>query len=502
MTQNKIDPQLVELNDLLTELERRKKYNKLAFSFPDAGPYRRALYSKFTEFFRAGNLYRERLLLAANRVGKTFACAYESTLHLTGIYPVWWEGKRFTSPISMWAAGKTNEATRDIIQEYLFGKIHDLGTGMIPKENIVRITMKPGAKDAILSAEIKHYDEFGVCDGTSDITLKSYEQGADKFQGTSRHVIWLDEEPNDIGIVSECGMRLTKTADFPGGVLLFSFTPLFGLSQTVLEFCPGGTMPKDHVNPINGKWSMQVTWDDVPHLTEEEKAERLKSIPPWEREARTKGIPAIGSGAIYTIPEADIMVQPFTIPDHWPRFYAMDVGFKNTAVLWFAEDPTTKTWYIYKEHYRGRTEPVVHAADIKREGEWIPGVIDPASNRTRDDGSRLLNEYMDLGLVLYKANNAVETGLTVCVNALGMGRVKIFSSCTNFFMEYRCYHKIERNGKYVIPDGQMDHAMDAFRYGMMSGVQIARVNPAIEDNERNDDWGGPTDLGANSITGY
>jgi hypothetical protein len=36
--------------------------------------------------------------------------AFEAALHLTGAYDEyapWWEGKRFTSPIRMWAAGDT-----------------------------------------------------------------------------------------------------------------------------------------------------------------------------------------------------------------------------------------------------------------------------------------------------------------------------------------------------------------------------------------------------------
>ena len=73
----------------------------------------RELYQKHLEFFRAGRAYRERCFMAANRVGKTEgAGGYELTCHLTGYYPHWWEGRRFTGPVRAWAAGKTNETTR------------------------------------------------------------------------------------------------------------------------------------------------------------------------------------------------------------------------------------------------------------------------------------------------------------------------------------------------------------------------------------------------------
>ena len=75
-----------------------------------------------------------------------------------------------------------------------------------------------------------------------------------------------------------------------------------------------------------------ATWDDVPHLSAEQKAELWGSIPPYQRDARSKGIPQLGSGAIYPVPEAEIVVDPFEIPLHWPRGYGLDVGWNRTAM--------------------------------------------------------------------------------------------------------------------------------------------------------------------------
>ena len=55
-------------------------------------------------FFAGGGRAMERCFMAANRVGKTFGVGgYETALHLTGLYPAWWEGRRFTQPITAWA---------------------------------------------------------------------------------------------------------------------------------------------------------------------------------------------------------------------------------------------------------------------------------------------------------------------------------------------------------------------------------------------------------------
>lgn len=492
--------ELVEFNTLLDEVARRKKYNKLQYIFPETGEYRRELYSHALKFLEAGKKYRERCFIAGNRVGKSFTAASEMAYHLTGKYPSWWKGRTFTGPIRAWASGITNETTKEIIQDILFGPFNDVGSGLIPKEDIIKTVNRSNSPETIQTAYVKHYDSTGVYDGDSVITLKSYDQGADKFQGTSQHIIWLDEEPKDSKIWDECLMRTMKTSTHPGGIMMLTFTPLFGLSKVVLNFLPGGRFPVNHVNTDNDSWVIQVTWDDVPHLTEAEKAEMLKKVPPWLRDARTKGIPQIGAGAIYPVSETDILVAPFEIPEYWQKVYAMDVGWHKTAVIWFAQDPSDKVWYAYSEHYQGRDEPAIHAEAIRSRGMWIPGVVDPASNRSRDDGSRLLTQYIDLGLNLTMADNAVEAGLSKIWQMLSSGQLKIFSTLVNWFIEYRCYHKDE-NGK--IPDGQADHLMDATRYFGNTGMYIAMSEPGLEDDEEESHRYLSRRLkGANSVTGY
>jgi hypothetical protein len=46
----------------------------------------------------------------------------EMSIHLTGLYPKWWTGKKFLKPIRAWVCGASNETTRDICQKELFGQ--------------------------------------------------------------------------------------------------------------------------------------------------------------------------------------------------------------------------------------------------------------------------------------------------------------------------------------------------------------------------------------------
>lgn len=219
----------MNISDLFAERERRKRYNQLSTLYPDTGPLRRELYQKHLEFFRAGATHQERAAIAANRVGKTTMACYEKTLHLTGRYPHWWEGRRFNHPVEWWCAGVTGESTRDILQRGLLGEFLDMGSGMIPKDAIIgEPTRRRGIADAIDTVRVRH-----VSGGISTLQFKSYDQGREKFQGTAKHGVSLDEEPSS-AVYFECLARLMTT----NGLMICTFTPLLGMSELVLTYLP------------------------------------------------------------------------------------------------------------------------------------------------------------------------------------------------------------------------------------------------------------------------
>ena len=230
---------------------RRRLFSRM---FPDEDMvyegetfHARSKYAKHMEFFKAGAKYRERCFLAANRVGKTVAGGYEMTAHLTGLYPDWWEGRRFTRAIRAWAAGKNNETTRDTVQEVLLGEVEHVGsrkvltgTGLIPGNLLGTVTWKQGANDLVDHIKVKH-----VSGGWSRLGIKSFERGRSSFEGTAQHAILPDEEvPPDI--YGECLIRTATT----NGILMTTFTPLEGLTETVLNFMPP-EMRSDDLTEIN-----------------------------------------------------------------------------------------------------------------------------------------------------------------------------------------------------------------------------------------------------------
>jgi hypothetical protein len=263
-------------------------------------------------------------------------------------------------------------------------------------------------------------------------------------------------------------------------MLLMTFTPLQGISETITTFLGSTSFETLLAKPQvgDGKIVIMASWDDVPHLSEEAKRELLASIPPYQRDARSRGIPQLGSGVVYPIPESEYLVDPFEIPKHWPRFGGMDVGWQRTSAIWGAIEPETNVIYLYSEHYRGEAEPSIHAQAIKARGDWIPLAIDTAARgRSQVDGENLYQMYQDLGLSLLNADKSVETGLYTCWQLLSEGRIKVFKTLSNFLNEIRIYRRDER-GKIIKTN---DHLMDAWRYAIMSGRNAAITEPAPYD---------------------
>jgi phage terminase large subunit-like protein len=437
--------------------------------FPDSGPLRRELYAKHMQFFAAGAQFHERLFMAANRVGKTVAGAYETTCHLTGSYPSWWQGWRFDHPTDGWACGTNSQTTRDVVESVLLGK--SAGQGMIPASAIVRTVAGRSIAGSVETVWVRH-----TSGKDSKLGFKSYEQGRRSFEGEAKDFIWCDEEP-PLDVYVEMLYRLLTTQ----GLAWTTFTPLLGMSEVVRSFLE----PEN--DSLGAKYYIQAGWKDVPHLDEVQRQQLTANTPPYQIQARTEGEPALGAGAVYPISESEIVVPDRPIPETWPRAYGMDVGWNRTAVVWGARDPGSGILYLYSEHYQGQGEPASHAQAIRARGEWIPGVIDPAClGSSQIDGRTLMELYERLGLHLQPAVNAVEAGITEVWNLLVSGQLKVMASLSNWLREFRQYHRDDKgSGKIVKRD---DHLMDATRYLIVSGRLRMRTPPA-RPTPWPDDWG-------------
>lgn len=406
-------------------------------------------------FHAAGALAPERLFLAGNRVGKTLAGAVEMAFHLTGLYPAWWVGRRFDRPVHGWAASVTREMTRDILQAlYVGGR----GVrGVIPQRLLAGVVRARGAAGALDTLMVRH-----VSGRMSSLGFKSFDQGRASFQGTSRDVIHLDEEP-DVGVYEEC---LLRTLDV-GGMVMLTMTPLMGLTEMVRHFLDGEGKTK-HVT--------RAGWADAPHLKGEDVARLRESLRPHEREAREFGVPQLGRGRVLTVPEAQVGCARFEIPSHWRQCMGVDFGWTNpTAAVWLAHDTANDVVYV-TDVYAQSEQPVgVHVAAMRARGD-VPAVGDPAGQSANArDGKSLLEVYEAAGLRIEKADNDVEAGLLAMLERLREGKLRVFDDLAPWWAEYRSYMRDEK-GRIV---KRNDHLLDATRYALMSGLALARAEERV-----------------------
>lgn len=212
-------------------------------------------------------------------------------------------------------------------------------------------------------------------------------------------------------------------------------------------------------------------------LPQAERDDMAKDLQPHQKEARMKGKPSLGAGAIYPVDEQTLLIDPFQIPDYWPQGYGLDVGWKKTAAIWAAMDPEPErpVFYLTGEYYVGEQTPVIHSQSIIAHGSWQTGAIDPASRqRGQKDGKKLMVEYRNAGLNVIKANNTVEAGLYHVLCLMQTGRLKVFRGLLQHWLnEYRLYRRDEK-GKIV---KENDHLMDAMRY-LLFTAGVFKTMPA------------------------
>jgi phage terminase large subunit-like protein len=422
-------------------------------------------YEQQMKFHAAEQIAQELLFLAGNRTGKTFCASTGICIHLTGMYPEWWPGYRYKEPADAWVVGPTNLSVRDTLQKQYYLGDPDKGTiGLLHPSLIIDQKRGRGVADQIDTVYVRHVPSGGI----SKLTFKSAEQGRKKFQGDKKHLIHIDEEC-PIEIYKECLMRTMSTEPGFRGMMLTSMTPLSGATDLTNHFLD----ERSAEEVKDSRWYIMATWDDNPYLIPEEKKRLLAAMSPHEIEARTKGIPWIGSGLVYPIPETMITCDPFEIPKHWARVFAIDFGWTApTAVLFAAYDRDNGKLYCYAEYYVSELTPQKHAVSLLNMGaNWIPGVYDPAGrNSQQADGKTLVGMYRESGIQhIYPANNSKEEGVMKVLEMMQNGQLVIFNTLKQTLRERRMY---SRDEKGVIKKGN-DHLMDAMRYLVMSGRPIA-----------------------------
>jgi phage terminase large subunit-like protein len=445
---NRSPEQLRELVEGLEAAVYQKTYRQF-FQFQP--------YPKQKEFLAVGAAKRERLLIAGNQNGKTHTGAFEIACHLTGLYPDWWQGRRFDRPVKVWVCGETSLVVRDVQQKKLCGEPgveSAFGTGMIPKDLFVdKPSLARGITDAYDTIQVRH-----ASGGVSVARFKSYEQGRTKFQGESIDIGWADEEPPE-DVYAELLTRTVAT----GGMVFVTFTPLKGRSAVVLRFLD---------EPDDNRSVTSMTIDDALHIPAEQRAAIIAAFLPHEREARARGVPTLGSGRIFMALEDSVTEAPLEfIPTHWVKLWGVDFGidhpFGAVLILW---DRDADVIHVHHTYRVTDALPIQHAEAIKKVAGEVPVAWPNDGNVRRDDGKPMADHYKRHGLKMLSGHAtwpdgsvSTEAGILEMDEREKSGRLKYARHLSDLLEERRFYHR---------KDGQIvklkDDLISALRVAIMT----------------------------------
>lgn len=447
-----------------------RKYNRLN----DYRPY-----SKQIEFHEAGATFGQRCLGAGNQLGKTLAGSMEIAYHMTGLYPDEWKGARFKNPTRGWIGGVDFKAIMESTQLLMVGDVNQpdgMGTRAIPLHLLHDVT-RSQTKGGVASFRVKH-----LSGGYSSATFKSYDTGREAFQAATLDWVWLDEEPpEDIYIEA-----LTRTSNGQRKQFIFlTYTPIKGMTKISHSFYEDES-PHKHLTVM--------TIEDVEHYSREEKDRMIELYPVYQRKARIEGLPILGEGMVFPIAEEEITVSPFEIPDYWAYIGGGDFGWDHPqGWVKLAWDRDADIIYIVNTYKKAETTPEVAALALRKWGigprDWQLPMAWPHDGYQHDKGSglQLAAQYRDAGINMMEEHAThieggfgTEAGVMAILDRMQTGQFKVFATCSDWFDEFRLYHRKE--GKIV---KERDDLMSATRMAVMM-LREAEVPPTEYDDYRYD----------------
>jgi phage terminase large subunit-like protein len=460
---------LIEEIQLLEEQTRRNKAQRLKRTLD-------SFYEWQERFVRATKEYIVCLLMAANQVGKTRTGTAIDAVHLTGDYPDDWEGHKFDFAPVCWLLGYSGEKTRDLLQAKLFGRLSNgqFSGGLIPAERIVDYKSMTGTSGACREVRVRHKSG-----GVSVCQFWSYSQGQHALMGDVVDWFHIDEEPEDQEIFPQVLTRTLNGDKGRGGRGILTLTPENGKTELVCGFMD---------NPGSGQYMQTATWDDAPHLSKEQRESILSQYPEYQRDMRSKGVPLMGSGLIFTVDTEDLKVEPFQPPDYWFVIDGIDFGWDHPqAHVQLVWDRDGDCIYITNAWKDSKKQPYEAWHVIKQWAEDIPTAWPMDGLQTRQqmgkqDAVQQKTLYESEGMWMLDSHacfpdgsNGVWAGLTEILDYMKTGRFKVFSNLVEVLEEIREYHtKTTASGNIEIVKVK-DDLIDAIRYAFMMRREAIRI---------------------------
>lgn len=174
------------------------------------------------------------------------------------------------------------------------------------------------------------------------------------------------------------------------------------------------------------------------------------------------------SNAVFEADMSGLVEEPFALPPHWPRAYALAIDGASTVALWGAWDEFG-ICHIYGALETDRSGATLSSA-VQARGDWIGGVIAPDIGQAAAADAR--KTLRGSGVSARPAKISMTEASVRTKQALQLGQVKLFANLDRLKTAYRTY--------YLGPDGEPAEEnpyMTAMMTLIASGRSVARAKP-------------------------
>ncbi len=422
--------------------------DKLAFFVPHA---------KQSEFIE--HPARTKAFIGGNRSGKTTAGAVDMILECIGCHPLQESGRRRKPPV-FWRVVCVDFING--IEKIILPKIKQ----WIPKKYLIDGSWQ--------SSWLERSHTLTLANG-SQIEFMSAHQDREKFQGTSRDGLWIDEEI-DKPIYHECLLRLLDR----GGRSILTLTPVNGMTWIYDDIYLKKDDPDIHVSTAS-------TYDN-PHINPAEIELITRGLSDEERKIRINGEFVSLQGLVYKefADRPPYVISPFEIPSDWTHYVGIDPHLRTPTATLFTACDRDNNLYVYDELYMDGLISDIAPVIIGKVGdkERFSALIDPASGQPNPvSGTSIRDEFARFGIPARNPRKDVFAGINrvreylKCDPQYGKPRLFIFDTCRRLRYEFMHYiwQTDPQYSEKQQPRKRDDHLLDCLRYIIMD--EPVYINP-------------------------
>ena len=225
-----------------------------------------------------------------------------------------------------------------------------------------------------------------------------------------------------------------------------------------------------------------IQWPSTmnPAFPPEEYERQRQLLPPWKFDMFWRGLYSKPAGLVYDCFDTNTCVIPRReLPKEWSVYVGHDFGAVNTAALWYAQDPSTGFFYLYRT-YKKTGSLTDHIADFKElsKGENIVRRVGGSHQE-----QEIRDGYSQAGWSIAEPNiRSVEAQINKVYALNKQNRIYVFSDLHDYIDEKSSFSR-ELDSNYEPTEKLSNEA--SFHYMASERYILSDFAPHLSTERRN-----------------